>query len=155
MENLYSPEARSNGLLSLLWRHKGKLLLTLLVGLGLTVAYVGLATRKFESNAKLFVQLGRESATLDPTATTGQLVGVADSRESEVLAVEELLGSRLMAEQAVDHFGPEKILEKDPKRPGLQLSKRLAFLEPYNLNPLRVYSLRDKAIESFLENLRV
>lgn len=155
MENLYSPETRSGGLLSLFWRHKGKVLLMLFLGMGLTLAYIGLAPRKFASNAKLFVQIGRESVTLDPTATTGQLVGVADSRESEVLAVEELLGSRLLAENTVDHFGPEKILEKDPKRPGLQLSKRLSFLDPYNLNPLRVYSLRDKAIESLLENLRV
>jgi uncharacterized protein involved in exopolysaccharide biosynthesis len=155
MENLHSTNHRANDLVSLLWRQKGKLLLTILVGLALTLAYIVLAPRQFKSEAKLFVQLGRESATLDPTATTGQVVGISDNRESEVLAVQELLGSRLLAEQVVDQFGPEKILEKDPRKPGLQLSKRLSFLDGYNLNPLRVYSLRDKAIAAFQKNLKV
>jgi uncharacterized protein involved in exopolysaccharide biosynthesis len=163
-ENLHSttmetPASMHHGVhnyLAMIWRHKGKLLLILLLGLTLTLTYVALVPRKYQSDAEMYVQLGRESASLDPTATTaGQIVGVADTRESEVLAVKQLLCGRLLAEQVVDRFGPEKILEKDPKKPGLQLAKRLSFLDGYNLNPLRVYSLRDKAIEAFQENLKV
>jgi len=78
---------------------------------------------------------------------------VADSHEREVHAVEELLVSRALAEEVVDHFGPTAILEKTSSGPSL--SERLAWLNDYNLNPLRVYSLRDKAIQSFEKNLGI
>ena len=113
-----------------------------------------LATRTFRSEAKLFVRMGRESVTLDPTATMGQVVAAADSRESEVNAVAELLSSRTLAEKIVDQFGPTVILELDPEKKSPSLGQRLEWLDTYNLNPLRVYSLRDKAIKAFLESVR-
>ena len=153
MENLYEPGPAPVDVARFVWRHKGKILLTFLAGIVGTVAYLSLAERTFRSEAKLLVRIGRESITLDPTATTGQFVAMAESRESDMHAVEELLASRSSAEKIVDQFGPEVILEK---RPGQKsLSERLAWLNAYNLNPLRVYSLRDKAIKAVQKNLGV
>jgi uncharacterized protein involved in exopolysaccharide biosynthesis len=66
-------------------------------------------------------------------------------------AVEELLRSRSTAEQIVEKFGPAVILERQSGT--RSLSDRLAWLNDYNLNPLRVYSLRDKAVYSLQQNL--
>src|SRR5262249_44699419 len=55
-------------------------------------------------------------------------------------------------EKIVDQFGAAAILEKDPAK---SLSQGLAWLDDFNLNPLRIYSLRDKAIKTFRKNLRV
>src|SRR5262245_18002338 len=153
MEDLYQPETPPLDLMRLVWRHKGKMTFIFLAGVAATLAYFSLAPRIFQSEAKLLVRIGRESITLDPTATTGQFVAVPESRESDLHAVEELLASRAIAEKIVDQFGPEVILEKRPcSKP---LGEHLAWLEPYNLNPLRVYSLRDKAIKALTKNLGI
>jgi polysaccharide biosynthesis protein PslE len=153
MQSLYEPGPHPVDVARFAWRHKGKILLTFLAGIVCTLVYLSLAERTYRSDSKLLVRIGRESITLDPTATTGQFVAMADSRESEMHAVEELLASRLLAEKMVDQFGPDVILEKRPgKKP---LNERLAWLNDYNLNPLRVYSLRDKAIKAVRKNLGV
>jgi uncharacterized protein involved in exopolysaccharide biosynthesis len=97
--------------------------------------------------------MGRETMTIDPTATTGQFVAPAEARDAELHAVEELLASRAMAEKVIDQFGPEVILEKRPGR--VSLGDRLAWLNDYNLNPLRVYSVRDKAVKALAQNLGI
>jgi polysaccharide biosynthesis protein PslE len=151
VDSLYQPDRESLPLAKFVWQHKGKVLLTMIVGLALTLAYLSLATRIYRSEAKLLIRLGREALTIDPTATTGHFVATAEPRESELHAVEELIASRATAEKIVDQFGPEIILEK--KTGGTPLSERLAWLNAYNLNPLRVYSRRDKAIKAFGKNL--
>jgi uncharacterized protein involved in exopolysaccharide biosynthesis len=155
MKSLYQANAESIDVMAFAWQYRRKMLGGFCVGIALTLAYLSLAPRSYESEAKLFVRIGRESATLDPTATTGQFISVADTRESEVHAVEELLESRALAEKVVDEFTPHVILGKDPNRPGLNLSGRLSWLNGANLNPLRVYSLRDKAINALQEELNV
>jgi uncharacterized protein involved in exopolysaccharide biosynthesis len=153
MESLYQAERPLSDVLRFAWKHKGKMLLTFLVGVALTLTYLSLATRKYRSEAKLLVRIGRESVTLDPSVTTGQFVAMAEPRDSELHGIEELLGSRATAEKIVDRFGPEVILEKKKTGPGL--SDRLAWLNAYNLNPLRVYSRRDKAVKALSLNLGI
>jgi polysaccharide biosynthesis protein PslE len=153
MESLYEADRPAIDVLRFVWRHKGKILITFLAGVAVTVAYLSLATRKYRSDAKLLVRIGRESISLDPTATTGQQIAMAESRESELHAVEELLSSRTTAEKIVDEFGPGIILEK--KNSGRPLSDRLVWLNEYNLNPIRVYSLRDKAVKALQQNLGI
>lgn len=147
---LHQPQVR---LIDLVKRYRVPMAGTLLVGLCLTVVYLAVAPREFGSEAKIFVRIGRESVALDPTATTGQYVAQADARSSEVFAVEELLKSRLVSERLVDEFGPAVILERDPD--ARTLGQRLSWLDGANLNPLRVYSVRDKAIDAFERSLRV
>jgi uncharacterized protein involved in exopolysaccharide biosynthesis len=84
------------------------------------VVFVGvlMMPKKYESEAKLFVRVGRESVTLDPTATTttGQTISYYDSRESEINSVLDVLQSRIITERVVDHIGPEEILNGGSNR---------------------------------------
>ena len=79
-----------------------------------------LSPRAYRSQAKLFVRLGRENATLDPTATVGQapVVAVQQSRENEINTAVEILKSRVLTEKVVDAVGPAAILgESVPAKP--------------------------------------
>jgi uncharacterized protein involved in exopolysaccharide biosynthesis len=96
-----------------LYRHKGKSLLVFLAVAGLAMAALIVITPKYESEAKLFVRLGRESVTLDPTATTGQTISVNESREVEINSIIEVLRSRSIAEKVVDRLTPAVVLGKN------------------------------------------
>ncbi len=107
------------------------------------IGYLVWSPLLYTSEAKVFVRLGRETIALDPTATTGQTVGVLDTRENEINSVQELLKSQAIIESIVDKLGPTRILDLpdnavDP-----------AEVEPaiwQRLNPLASYSQRDKAV---------
>lgn len=90
--------------------------LRLIVGiffLSLLAATVALIVwpRSYESEAKLVIQVGRESVALDPTATTSQTLMLQKTQEEEVNSALEVLSSRQVAELVVDQIGPEPILE--------------------------------------------
>jgi uncharacterized protein involved in exopolysaccharide biosynthesis len=153
MESLYQQERQQLPLRCFAWRHKRKIVTVALAGIALTLVYLSLVPRRYQSHAKLLVRIGWENVTLDPTATTGEFLAIAESRESGVHAVEELITSRFLAEKIVDQFAPAVILEKSSG--GGALSDRLAWLNDFNLNPLRVYSLRDKAVKALQENLGI
>lgn len=155
MQSFHQCDGSPTGVVRLFWRHKGKMLLVFSVVVALAVAYLATSPRKYLSEAKIYVRLGHESVALDPTATTGHIVTSGDSRESEINAILELFASRAMAEQIVDQFGPQVVLEKKKKNDGPSLGDRLAFLDSANLNPLKVYSVRDKAVQHFQEHLLV
>lgn len=86
-----------------------------------TMAVVTLALifmpRSYVSEAKLFVRLGRESVTLDPTATTGQMVSVHESREAEIGSVLDVLRSRVLLEMVVHELGVDYVLGEAPADP--------------------------------------
>ena len=72
--------------------------------------------RTYSSEGKLLVRLGRENATLDPTATMGQepTIVVPTSRTNEINSAVAILQSRVLLEKVVDCVGPEPILEGYP-----------------------------------------
>jgi uncharacterized protein involved in exopolysaccharide biosynthesis len=73
------------------------------VSMALVVIALVLCPRKYTSEARLFVRLGRESVTLDPTATAGgSVVSLSSNRESEINSVIEVLRSRSIIERVVD-----------------------------------------------------
>lgn len=80
------------------------------------ILVVGLATifgtRAYRSQAKLFMRLGRENVTVDPTATLGQapLVAIPASRENEINSIIEMLRGRALLEKVVDKIGPAAVL---------------------------------------------
>lgn len=94
----------------LLFRHKFKVVLCFALSVSAALAIIFFYPRKYKSESKLLVRLGRETVTLDPTATTGQIIPVAVSRETEVNSVLEMLRSRIMIEKLVDQLGPEEAL---------------------------------------------
>src|SRR5437016_4966775 len=95
------------------FHHKGKIALFFLAVMGAVTLFTFLSPRAYRSQAKLFVRLGRENATLDPTATVGQapVVAVPQSRENEINSAVEILNSRVLLEKVVDSVGPRAILD--------------------------------------------
>lgn len=94
----------------LLFRHKSKVIFCFTLSVCVALAVILFWPRKYKSESKLLVRLGRETVTLDPTATTSQVIPVSMSRETEVASVLEMLRSRVMIEKLVDEIGPDAIL---------------------------------------------
>lgn len=80
------------------------------LGCAATVLYVVFAPRSYRSEAQLFVQLGRESVGLDPTATVGQVVNLSETRENEINSAFQMLHNRQLVERIVDELGPQVVL---------------------------------------------
>jgi polysaccharide biosynthesis protein PslE len=78
----------------------------------LSLAGSFLLPRTYHSDARLFVRFGR-TAVMDPTATatSGQVVSLYDTRESELNSLLEVLRSRSLLEQVVQTLGADNILE--------------------------------------------
>lgn len=131
----------------ILIRHKAKMIWCFALAMGLAVAIMIFWPRKYQSQSKLFVRVGRETVTLDPSATTSQVIPVSLSRETEVNSVLEMLRSRVIIEKLVDEIGPAAILRPasesksgEPTTPSF-LSSLLSYIK---LDPV---SEREAAIE--------
>lgn len=74
------------------------------------VAAIILLPRSYGSEAMIFVKLGRETVSLDPTASTGNTISVLESRDNEINSIRDMLYSRGIIEQVVDRIGPEVVL---------------------------------------------
>ena len=104
------------------WRMVG---FFLLVVLGVSAATF-LSPNIYRSEARILVQLGRESVSLDPTATTGQIMNVQRSLESEIKSELEILRSRELCEQVVDVVEPRTLLASPTEGPGSQSPRHAA-----------------------------
>jgi uncharacterized protein involved in exopolysaccharide biosynthesis len=94
------------------FRHKWKMILFFLAVVIIVTAWTFLSKEIYRSEAKLMVRIGRESVTLDPTVTTGQVMSMgSQSREYEINSELEILKSRELAQRVVDTIGPNTILE--------------------------------------------
>ncbi len=103
-------------LLEMLFRRK-KLALglpILIIGMGLAIALF--FPRTYQSQARLFLQIGRESVAIDPTAQTGQqMISLQQQgRDSEVTSAMDLMTSRQVIGKVVDNLTPEMILAGAP-----------------------------------------
>lgn len=69
--------------------------------------------KKYDSEGKIFVSLGRGGVTLDPTATTGKTIMVQETRESEINSITDIITSRGIMEKVINHpeIGPDRVLE--------------------------------------------
>lgn len=96
--------------LSAITKHRVKALISfaLLMALVLT-AYI-LLPRKYSSEGKLFVQLGRTGTGMDPTVSQ-TAISIQDTRETEIRSVAELVKSRAVIEKVIDNIGADKILK--------------------------------------------
>ena len=81
-------------------------LIGILLGWGAIVTW----PRTYESEAKLMIRVGRESVSLDPTATTSPTLTLHKTLEEEVITALEVLNSRQVAETVVDKLGAKAIL---------------------------------------------
>lgn len=94
-----------------IFRYKWRVALVTCLMFVLCVCTIFLFPKKYESEAKLFVRLGRGSASMDP-ATVGQTISIQESRESEMNSIVDMLQSRGLAERIVDQIGQERVLKK-------------------------------------------
>ena len=109
-----TPETTLRDVYRALVRHRGKALAFFFATMTAAVL-VTLATPKaYLSESKLFVRLGRENATLDPTVTLGSnpVVITPSAREDEMNSVAAMLASRTMLERVVDTVGPDVVLAR-------------------------------------------
>ena len=84
--------------------------IVLFLTLALAVVAMVILPRKYHSDAMIFVRLGRETVSLDPTATTGSTISVLDTRDNEINSIRDMLYSRGIMEKIVDRIGPDVIL---------------------------------------------
>ena len=91
--------------------HKGLILRCLCVAMLLGWLAILFWPRSYESQAKLLVRVGRESVSLDPTATTSATLMLQKTQEEEIISALEILNSRKVAETVVDALGPTAILD--------------------------------------------
>jgi len=142
------PHERSlRDLYYVFFRHKWKVLLFFLA----IIATVGIRTflsdNIYSSEAKLLVRVGRETVSLDPTATTGTIIPVAQSRETAIGTELEILKSREIAEKVVDSLGLEAFVASLGGQRKQGLLKRLVLATPL--------SERDAVVLSVMKNLSV
>ncbi|MGL4511592.1 MAG: GumC family protein [Lacipirellulaceae bacterium] len=103
--------------LEVLFRHKWKSVSIPLVVLTLGTGIILFAPREYMSEAKLALQVGRQSVALDPTAQTGQqIVGIQQmGRDFEVVSALDMLRSRELSSKVVDRMGVDFILRGGPQ----------------------------------------
>ena len=111
LDRIKNQELSLRDVYYVLFRYKWRIILTFLVLTSIVVAFASSRPVMYQSAAKLMVQLGRESVTLDPVATTGKIVNVSQSRKNEINSELEILGSRDLLEGVVDDVGPPEILK--------------------------------------------
>ena len=96
----------------------------------------------------IFVKLGREAVSLDPTATTGSTISVLESRDNEINSIRDMLYSRGLIEKVVDRIGPEVVLGDEELTD--EVSRRGRYEGKDSLN-----SPRQQAINALIENTYV
>ena len=111
-----APTAGS--LVSLLWHRKLRIMLVFVLVLSLALGVIYLSPQSYSSEAKLLVKVGRESVTLDPTASFGQTISINQDRQQEINSALEILKSRELREQVVDMLGPQLIAGTVDETPG-------------------------------------
>jgi len=91
-------------------RQKRKVFVFVVVTLLMGLAIILFFPRKYRSQSKLFLQLGRENVGIDPTATVGQTITMqASGRTEELQSTMDVLTSRGIVSQVVDRLGVDVI----------------------------------------------
>jgi len=161
------PEQSVRDICNVLFRHQRKFILFFLIVMVPVTLWTFIAPEIYQSNAKLLVRLGRESVTLDPTATTGPVNLVDQSRENEVKSEIEILKSQELVENVVDALGASVFLKLNdavrnfPGRVALKTSSNIRPAEGSSIRSLdglpvgKRLTDRDKAILEISKNLQI
>jgi uncharacterized protein involved in exopolysaccharide biosynthesis len=104
------PEKSLRDVYTVIFRHKTKVLWFFFSLMATLIVGTLLAANIYQSTAKLMVRLGRESVSLDPTATTGKMINISTDSETQINSELEILNSRELAERVVDALGVQIIL---------------------------------------------
>ena len=103
-------------LMELIFRHKLKIVFIPVVVMAVAVAVMLFFPRKYRSEAKLYLQVGRQSLGIDATANLGSSSGLIQSnRDEEVKSALQVVGSRGVLCQVVERLGADYILDGEEK----------------------------------------
>ena len=98
-----------------LQRHAKTSLKIFLAIVAMTMCVILFAPRRYTSEASLMLRIGRESVTLDPTATTvGETLNLHHTRENQIQSALGVMKSREILERVVDEVGEEVVLSGHP-----------------------------------------
>ena len=97
-------------ILSALKRHKFKAFAAWLIVMTLIVAVFLAWPRKYGSEGRLYVQMGRNNTGISPT-TGSASISIQDTRETEIRSVLEIIKSRAVLEAVVRDIGAGEILK--------------------------------------------
>lgn len=133
-------------------RRKWRTGIGLVFCIGLLVAvHYGLTPRQYESEGKLYVQVGRGIVSEDRVSAAESNVSVVETRNSEVNSVIDIISSRGLAERIVDKIGVDRITESSSF-----LSAYIpSFAESKALTEDELKMNREQAIRFFMSNLFV
>jgi len=147
-----------------LFRHKKKILIYNLLVLLAISAIIVLWPRKYRSEAKIWIKIGRENSRLDPTAATGETISIQETdREDEIKSVLDVVASRGVITSVVDKLSPEVVLGDAPL-PGQEETASNAavdFLKQSLGSVIKVLkqidpiSEKERAIQEIIENVAV
>lgn len=113
MTNQSATHISPGDIVRVLFRHSKKAFSVFCLVVMATVGWIVFAPQKYESSAKVYVRVGRENNTLDPSATTGQTVNIQQTLEAEINSMLEIIGSRETAEIVLAEIGVDAILAND------------------------------------------
>jgi uncharacterized protein involved in exopolysaccharide biosynthesis len=143
--------------LSILFRHKFYVV-GFFIATFTSVAVLTLVSPEvYQSDAKLFIQLGRENMSVDPSVV-GKTSVVRSDRESELNSEVAAIKSRLLADRVVKDVGPNTVLDK-PESESTQgvnsqsTNSLTALLVTYGLKASR--PINEIAVDSVMKNLAV
>jgi uncharacterized protein involved in exopolysaccharide biosynthesis len=100
-------------LLAMVLRRKKQFALVFCSVIALVAIATLLATREYRSQAKLFLRLGRENASVEPLTSVGEnkLIALPPSFEEEMNSVMDLLSSKGNVSRVVDLLGPDYVMD--------------------------------------------
>ena len=160
------PQGSLRDFYYVLFRYKWRIVLFFPAVMVVTALGVIFAADIYNSQAKLLVRLGRENVTLDPTATTGTIIPVRPSRESEMNTELEILKSQQIAEMVVDSIGAEALIYKEHPVTGSSSAMMAKIKRPLDIFAKRIRQLkarsgstgssdkRDDAVRMVMDNLQ-
>ena len=99
-------------IIEIIFRHKLKIVLIPILVASATIAVLLFFPRTYRSEARLFLQVGRESMGVDPATNTGgpTVSLVQSNRDEEVKSAIQVAGSRGVIAKVVEALGPEYVL---------------------------------------------
>ena len=123
------------------------------------IAFTVMTPKKYQSESKLLVRLGRENMGLDPTATLGNSLNVnmTQTRQAEINSVATILRNRNLAAKVVDKITAERILDKKTSSEDESSSSLPPQLSEFivELMPSTKLNTRDKAIRLLQKEVEV
>jgi uncharacterized protein involved in exopolysaccharide biosynthesis len=98
-------------ILETVFRHKWKIVLFPLLMISIAVLIILFYPRSYVSEARVLVQVGRESVGIDPTASTGAMISLQQTgRDDEMTSAVDVLQSREVLALVVDRLGADYVL---------------------------------------------